>query len=133
MLNEKRVKHMVKLAFYETKQGTEDLKVSSYFKKDYISFNTLWSVIWVTLGYGLLILLLALVFMEKIMENVTLVSMIVIGCVVVAGYVLLLFLYIVFARKFYKKKHYQAYLRTKQFKEELEGLEKMYEKEETNE
>ena len=32
MLNEKRVKHMVRLASYESKYGTEDIKVSTYFK-----------------------------------------------------------------------------------------------------
>ena len=39
MLNERRVKHMVKLASYESKRGKEDMKINSYFKKDYVSFN----------------------------------------------------------------------------------------------
>lgn len=33
MLNEERVKLMVKLASYEEKEGKEDFKVSSYYKK----------------------------------------------------------------------------------------------------
>ena len=48
MLNEKRVKHMVKLASYEEKGGTEEIKISSYFRKDYVSFNVLVSLLWVT-------------------------------------------------------------------------------------
>lgn len=133
MLNEKRVKHMVKLAFYETKQGTEDLKVSSYFKRDYIGFNTLWSIIWLTLGYAVLLLLLALVSMEKIMESLTMASLLIIGGGVIGGYVVLVIIYVVMARRFYKKKHFQAYHRVKTFGEELTKLEEMYEEEETNE
>lgn len=133
MLNEKRVKHMVKLAFYETKQGAEDLKVSSYFKRDYIGFNTLWAVIWLTLGYAVLLLLLALVFMDKIMESLTMASFLMIGGGIIGGYVVLVVTYVVIARRFYKKKHFQSYHRAKKFSEELTTLEKMYEEEETNE
>lgn len=133
MLNEKRVKHMVKLAFYETKQGAEDLKVSAYFKRDYIGFNTLWSVIWLTVGYVVLLLFLAMIFMEKIMESPTLASLLMIGGGTVGGYVLLVLMYVIIARKFYKMKHFQAYHRVKKFSEELTELEKMYEEEETNE
>lgn len=133
MLNEKRVKHMVKLAFYETKQGTEDLKISSYFKRDYISFNILWSIIWLTLGYAVLLFLLALIFMEKVMENLTIASFLVIGGGIIGGYILLVVLYVIMARKFYKKKHFRAYHRVKLFDEELTKLEEMYEEEGTNE
>mgnify|MGYP006964168553 CR=1 FL=1 len=41
MLNEERVKLMVQLASYEQKEGKEDFKVSSYYKKDYVSFHRL--------------------------------------------------------------------------------------------
>ena len=37
MLNEERVKHMIKLADYETKGGKEEQKITSFYKKDYIS------------------------------------------------------------------------------------------------
>ena len=39
MLNEERVKHMTKLAFYESKGGSEDLKVSFCYKKKYITLT----------------------------------------------------------------------------------------------
>ena len=34
MLNEERVKMMIKLASYEEGQGKEDFKVNSYYRKD---------------------------------------------------------------------------------------------------
>ena len=51
MLNEERVKLMVQLASYEQKEGKEDFKVSSYYKKDYVSFHRLATMIWTTIGY----------------------------------------------------------------------------------
>ena len=36
MLNEKRVKHMIKIASYEQKTGEEDQKINTYFKNDYV-------------------------------------------------------------------------------------------------
>ena len=39
MLNEERVKLMVQLASYEQKEGKEDFKVSSYYKKDYCELS----------------------------------------------------------------------------------------------
>lgn len=41
MLNEERVKMMIKLASYEEGQGKEDFKVNSYYRKDYVSFRTI--------------------------------------------------------------------------------------------
>ena len=41
MLNESKVKLMTRMAMYESKQGEEDFKISSYYKKDYRSFHTI--------------------------------------------------------------------------------------------
>ena len=43
MLNESKVKLMTRMAMYESKQGEEDFKISSYYKKDYRSFHTIGS------------------------------------------------------------------------------------------
>ena len=50
MLDEKKVKLMTRLAFYEQTQGKEDFKVSAYYRKDYASLHTICSIIWVTVG-----------------------------------------------------------------------------------
>lgn len=41
MLNESKVKLRTRMARYESKQGEEDFKISSYYKKDYRSFTPL--------------------------------------------------------------------------------------------
>ena len=53
MLDKKRIRLMTKMAIYEKNNINEDLKISSYYKKDYSSLNTLITVLWITIGYGI--------------------------------------------------------------------------------
>ena len=39
MLDERKVKLMIKLALYEETHGKEDFKISSYYRKDYASLH----------------------------------------------------------------------------------------------
>ena len=55
MLNEERVKHMIKLADYETKGGKEEQKITSFYKKEYIGMNIMWTLLWMTVAYGLVV------------------------------------------------------------------------------
>ena len=130
MLNEKRVKHMVKLASYENKRGAEEIKISSFFKKDYVSFSVLISLLWVTLGYLSLIGLVCLTFLEKIVENITFWGVAALVAAIIVGYLLSLALYGVGAVRLYKKKHQMAKSGIKRYVRDLEILEKMYEREE---
>ena len=68
MLNEERVKHMVKLSFYETKGGSEEIKISSYLKRTYLRLNMLWSILCVTAAYAILVALIGMAFMQGICE-----------------------------------------------------------------
>lgn len=130
MLNEKRVKHMVKLASYEEKGGTEEIKISSYFRKDYVSFNVLVSLLWVTLGYLSLVALICFAIMEKFVENMSFTNMVLLIVTIVAGYLFTLLGYGAGALRFYKKKHQKASHGVKKYIRDLEVLEKMYEREE---
>lgn len=129
MLNEERVKRMVKLALYETKGGREEIKISSYFKKDYISLNVLSSVIWLTLAYIVALVLLGVSFMSIVMEHLTIGILIAIVVLSILLYFALLITYILITKKLYKKRHARAYHRVKRFKQDLVELEGLYEKE----
>ena len=133
MLNEERVKHMTKLAFYEAKGGSEDLKVSFYYKKDYIGFQTFWSIFWMTIAFIALTALLVLSFMGNILEELSSGQLATIIFALLGIYLVLLIAYVRYARTISKKRHARAYHRVKRFKDELEQLEKMYEKEEDHE
>ena len=133
MLNEERVKHMTKLASYEAKGGSEDLKVSFYYKKDYIGFQTFWSVFWMTIAFIALTVLLVFPFMGNILAILSSKQLATIIFALLGIYIILLIAYIRYTRKLSKRRHAKAYHRVKRFKDELEQLEKMYEKEEDHE
>lgn len=129
MLNEERVKLMVKLASYEDKEGKEDLKISSYYKKDYASTNRWCSFLWTTVGYVILVLLLGIANMEYLLEHFTMKMVIVAGVLAVAGYIVMVIVYSMIAGSFFKKKHIKARQRIKQYSHNLLVLNKLYEKE----
>jgi len=133
MLNEERVKHMTKLAFYEAKGGEDDLKISFHYKKDYIGFNTFWSVFWMTVAYIVLVVFLILSLMDGIFDALSAKQLMAIILSFLGIYFILLIAYVRFAKQIYKRKHARAYHRVKKFKDELEQLEKLYEKEDDNE
>lgn len=132
MLNEKRVKHMVKLALYESKDGREELKTSSYYKKDFIGFNTLLSVMWMTVAYIIVAVLIVMACLKTLIADLSVGLIVTLVAAFVVAYIVLLITCIAASRKHYKKKHARAYHRVKKFKEGLKILEDMYREENNN-
>lgn len=129
MLDEKRIKLMVKMASYEQKEGNQDINISAYARKDYTSFHTLYTLLWITLGYVVLAMLVLLVIMEWFVESLTLKSLIAAGIIAVVGYLAFLIGYGIFAYLFYRRKHNRARQRVKEYNHNLVVLSKLYEKE----
>lgn len=129
MLDEKRVRRMTRLASYEAKEGKEDIEISMYFKKDYIGLNHIKSLLWVTIGYVFLVALLGITFLEVLMENFTIGKLIAIVSIVLVLYIVLMILYGIWTKKFYRRKHDEARERVKRYCHHLLMLEKLYEKE----
>ncbi len=130
MLNEERVKHMVKLSFYETKKGSEEIKISSYRRKTYLRLNLLGSFLWVTIAYIALIGLVGITFMWDLITNLGRAEMIIILAALAGIYLVILISYLVKTQNIYKKKHAKAFHHVQRFKDDLAQLERMYEKEE---
>lgn len=129
MLNESRVKLMARMAAYESTQGKEDQKISSYHKKDYTSFNTLITIIWITVGYVILAGLIMIGYMDLIMAEFTMTRIIMIGGIAVGIYLALIIIYGIGSSNFYKKRYKLAKKRMKQYYRDLSRLGKLYEKE----
>lgn len=129
MLNENKVKAMTKMAMYESRQGIEDIKINSYYKRDYVSFKTLISIIWMTIGYILVVALGTGIFLEEILEHLSVDFLVMFVICIVGMYLALVLLYAIGASQFYKKKYSDARQRLKNFNHELTRLNRMYEKE----
>lgn len=73
MLNNRKVRLMTRLAMYEQKEGKEDVRISKYFRTDFVRLNVLKTIVAVTIGYLLVLLLLVVYHSEYLIrEAVTL-------------------------------------------------------------
>lgn len=129
MLNEDRVRLMTQMAAQEATLEEEDLRISSYYRKDYTSLHTLITVLWLTVGYAIMVGLVALGNMDAIMKNLTLNKTITLCGGVVVVYLVLVIIYAIVASSFYKKKHNKAKQRVKKYYRDLSRLGKLYMKE----
>ncbi len=51
MLNEDRIKAMIKLARYEKGEKKKNIQIADYYRLDYVSLNVIISLLWMTVGY----------------------------------------------------------------------------------
>lgn len=116
------------MAMYESREGKEDLKISAYYRKDYSSFQTIISIIWVTIGYVIAVAIGTVAFMDEILNNLNMAFIIMFFVCIVTGYLVLVILYGITASRFYSKKHNDARERVKRFNHDLIRLNRMYEK-----
>lgn len=129
MLDEKKVKLMTRLAFYEQTQGKEDFKISAYYRKDYASFHTICSVLWVTVGYICIVGMLVLAGLEELLENMSNGLILMLAAMILLGYISLVIIYALISNYVYNQKHKDARQRVKKYNHNLTRLLKMYEKE----
>lgn len=133
MLDERRVKQMVRLASYESKKGAEEIKIDAQPKKKYISKNIIISLLWMSVAYLIAALFVYQAFISLVMTQITSQEKLIILIFMGAGYVSLAVIYAIKARAYYKTKHATAHHHAKQFEKDLKILEKMYEEEPTHE
>ena len=129
MLDKKRIRLMVRMASYEKTNAKQDQKISSYYKKDYISLNTLITILWITIGYAIIVGLAAICGMDILFENLTIIRMLILGGRVIVGYIIVLVIYGVCASSYYKLKHNRAKQRVKRYYRDMSKLENYGKKE----
>ena len=63
MVNEEKVKVMTQLAIYEQRESKQEIKISKYYKHDYMKYHGLNSVIASTFGFLLILLCVVVVLL----------------------------------------------------------------------
>ena len=129
MLDKRKVRIMTRLALYEQNQGKEDFRISEYYRKDYAGSHAIFSFLWVTVGYILVLGLGFLVGMDQIMEHISAAFIVIMCGLVLIGYIFIVVLYVVITSHIYSKKHKLARQRVKVYNHNLLKLLKLYEKE----
>ncbi len=120
---------MTRLAFYEQTDGKKDFKVSEFYRKDYTSLHTICSVLWVTVGYLCVIGIVILMVLEDLLENMSNGVIVMLGGMILLGYVALIIIYAIITNHIYDEKHKEARQRVKKYNHDLTRLLRMYEKE----
>lgn len=69
MLSEKKIRLMTKMALYEEKYGKEDLKVNEYYRMDYVRLKVIQTILSVTIGLLLVVILNAVYEVEYILAE----------------------------------------------------------------
>ena len=129
MLDKRKVSMMTKLAFYEQTQGKEDFKICEYYRKDYVGFHMLSTIIWITIGYICLGGLIGLAAMEWLIAHMTTTLLITFALIALVVYFALIILYALITNYVYKKKHKEAKRRLKKYNHDLIDLLKFYDRE----
>ncbi len=129
MLDKQKVRLMTELAFYEQTQGKEDFKINEYYRKDYIGFHTVCSIVWVTVGYAFMVGLSVFAAFDWILDNFSKGLIIMTGLTVIVGYFAIVLIYFTISYHLFKKKYNGVVQRMKRYDGNLTKLLDMYEKE----
>lgn len=128
MVNEEKVRIMTQIALDETKNYKEEISESGYYKSDYVRSQTISSVWSITLGYLLVLLLIALYYADYIFVNVIRLNYKMIGFVVFGIYLGILVPSIFFSYIHYRKKYAENMLALRQYYGKLKELDEFYSK-----
>lgn len=127
MLNEERIRIMANMTMYEDGKGKEDFRVNRFFKRDYIGLNLIYTFIWVTIGYAIIMALYGVMHFEELLTSLTDIEVLKqLGTRFVIGYVVILLFYLIVLRIYYGLVHKRASSNVREYYAQLRRLEKEY-------
>lgn len=94
MINEEKVILMTRAALFEEKTGKKKLKISRYFRHDYISLQMLYGWFFMTVSFALLLVLWGACKMEYLLDNLHKMDLRGLGTTVLLLYVLAVAVYV---------------------------------------
>ena len=130
MLNEEKVRVMTKLAIYEQGEGKKYLPVSKYYRSDYIGLALIKNFFLVSIAYVVLTALIALYYLDELLETIHKMNLIKLGAQIIIGYIILLAGYSVLVYVIQTVKYSRAKKSIKNYYMQLGKLTKIYAKEE---
>ena len=129
MISEEKLKIMTKMAIYEKNEGKDDFEIGKYYKKDYLTFNYIKTWICATIAYLGLWCLILVANMDTAVLTLGSFKFVLSVIAFILFYVLFVLVYEVLTYKIYSIKYYRAKKRLNEYMEQVEELNKMYEKE----
>lgn len=129
MLSNEKIKWMARAALYEKKEGKGSIRINRFRKSDYISWNMIKSIVGMTVGYALVILLYLLGVSESMLDELTLPYVIDMGTRLLFIYLVLLVVTGFVSFLIYYGRYEQAQRKTKVYTQYLKKISQIYQKE----
>lgn len=129
MLNIKKIRLMTELARYEEGKGNEEIRIARYFRSDYLGMALFKNFILASIGYGVVVLLIAAYFSEYLLNNAHKMNLILLAVVLVGSYIITITVYSVITYIVYSLKYSRAQRGVEAYDRKLEKLEALYKKE----
>lgn len=129
MLNNDRIRLMTKLAVYESKEGKEDLRLSKYYKTDYVRYQIIKSIICATIGYALILLLIVFYKSEYLIGKAVTLDYKTIGTYILGIYIIIAVVYGFGSAIGYSIKYDSSRKKLRRYYKLLNHLDKIYNEE----
>lgn len=126
MLDNKKIKIMTKLAAFEQGKGREDIKISKYYKTDYIRYQVIKTAVSVTLGYLMMVLLVGLYNAEDLINRIVTLNFVRIGQYLLGFYIIIMAVYLTGAFIGYSIKYDYSRKNLSKYYKSLKKLSKLY-------
>lgn len=130
MVNEERLRHMIKIAEFDTNDGKRCKPMTQYARTDYVSLQLLGSFVTGTMCYGLLLGLWGLYSMESFLTKINGMDLQSVLMSLVISYVVFIVIYLSATYIIYNVKYTEGRKKVKKYYKSLKLINQMYEREE---
>ena len=128
MINNDKVSLMTKLAIYENK-NTEDIKLSKYYKGDYVRHNVLKTIISVTIAYACILLFILFYNLEEVLAKAFELNYTMLGIEIFVSYFVLIVIFTLMSFMIYSEKINRSRKSLMKYHRGLKQLSRMYDDE----
>lgn len=126
MLNENKVKMMTKMAIYEKNEGKKMIKMSRYYKGDFVALGILKSIIASTFAFIVIVVFFVFCNMEKIVSEVNTIDYAALAKKIGIYYVVFLVVFSIIAGLVNAYQYDQSRTGLKKYLSRLNKLERFY-------
>lgn len=126
MLDEKTIRQMTKLAFFEKKEEKNALRIGRYFRSDYIGKELLKNFFQASIGYVLVVAVMAFYHIEWLVDEIDTVDLQVAAGCLIASYLCFLAVYSIAVYVISTICYQRAQKKLKGYGKELDELQRMY-------
>lgn len=129
MLNNHKIRLMTKLAIYEKEDGKEDIRLGKYYRVDYVRYQMLKTLVAVTFGYLILVLLTIIYNAEYLIAEAVKLDYAAIGRTMLGIYLVLVLVFVGIAGIGYTVKYNRSRKKLGKYYQMLKRLRTIYREE----